>query len=138
MKKILVFIILSFTIRSASSQIAGRIGDTLAKIKADFVDCTPPKCETSVFEDGSKCFRIYTQFEGTCYHYFDNADKCNLTIYVPSGDAMKKAIIEFNNKQYVVKSLTEWNSFSKGIVIVINLLYDSKQDNYYFRYREHK
>lgn len=138
MKKILVFIILSFTIRSATAQIAGRIGDTFEKIKADFVDCTPPKCETSVFEDGSKCFRINLQFVGTYYYYFDITDKCNLTFYVPSGEAMKKAIIEVNNKQYVVKSLTEWNSFSKGIIIVINLLYDNKQDNYYFRYREQK
>jgi hypothetical protein len=124
MKKLIIILFLLIGISSYSQT---RLGYSYSQIKNEF---SLYPCSTGINEWG--VFWLQVELDGcTVVYGFDDSYICNSSIIIPDNQGMLNTYVQNYNNQYVIISQTEWNMYSSGGILRIQLFY-TEDGGYYF------
>ena len=86
--------------------------------------------------DGSRTIGITCLLGAFSYH-FDRNNIIDICLLIPYEDALND-VIQFNNKNYTKISDTRWKKYRLGKIILIDLVYERRDNAYTFYYKESK
>lgn len=104
-----------------------RIGYSYAQIKSEF---SMFPMSSGINESG--VFWLQVELSGcTSVYGFDDDFICTSCIIVPDDQGVLNTYVQNYNNQYVIISATEWNMYSSGGIMRIQLFY-TEDGGYYF------
>ena len=120
MKKLfLIFTIFFSTLWGMNAQ--SRVGHSVANIKTAF---SAPSYQLldGTTDDGQYYIYINTT-HAVVFYYFNNYNKCDMSVIVPKTQGDLNYYVEKYNSQYVIRDKKNWTAYLEGGVNNIKLVY---------------